>query len=102
MADMAGTLKSEERSCGSGTGNEEGLAKKGPKLRVAAYCRVSTPSEEQATSVREQKIVYETEIRNNPEWEFAGVFADEGFSGTKVSNRRQFQDLLKGLRGGED
>lgn len=98
MADMAGTLKM--RKILRERREEEAIAKK-PKLRVAAYCRVSTPSEEQATSVREQKIVYETEIRNNPEWEFAGVFADEGFSGTKVSNRRQFQDLLKACEEGK-
>lgn len=57
MADMAGTLKM--RKILRERREEEAIAKK-PKLRVAAYCRVSTPSEEQATSVREQKIVYET------------------------------------------
>lgn len=71
------------------------------KLRVAAYCRVSTPSEEQATSVREQKIVYELEIKNNPDWEFAGIFADEGFSGTKAANRKEFQAMLAACEDGK-
>ena len=53
MADMAGTLKM--RKILRERREEEAIAKK-PKLRVAAYCRVSTPSEEQATSVREQKL----------------------------------------------
>ena len=47
-----------------------------PKLRVAAYCRVSTDSDEQATSYEAQVEHYTDYIRKNPEWEFAGIFAD--------------------------
>ncbi len=47
-----------------------------PKLRVAAYCRVSTDSEEQATSYEAQIEHYTEYIKKNPEWELAGIFAE--------------------------
>ena len=47
-----------------------------PKLRVAAYCRVSTDSDEQATSYEAQVEHYAAFIKKNEEWEFAGIFAD--------------------------
>ena len=47
-----------------------------PKLRVAAYCRVSTDSDEQATSYEAQVQHYTAYIEGNPEWELAGIFAD--------------------------
>lgn len=46
------------------------------KLRVAAYCRVSTDSEEQETSYEAQVTHYTEYIQKNPEWELAGIFAD--------------------------
>ena len=45
-------------------------------LRVAAYCRVSTDSEEQFTSYTAQKAYYTQKIGENPDWEMAGIFAD--------------------------
>lgn len=48
-----------------------------PKLRVAAYCRVSTDSDEQATSYEAQIDHYTTYINGHPDWELAGIFADE-------------------------
>ena len=45
--------------------------------RVAAYCRVSTDSEEQLTSYQNQMRVYTEMIAANKEWEFAGLYADE-------------------------
>lgn len=45
--------------------------------RVAAYCRVSTDSEEQLTSYNTQKKVYTGMIARNPEWELVGIYADE-------------------------
>ena len=50
-------------------------------LRVAAYCRVSTDSEEQLTSYTNQKKVYTEMIAAKPEWEFAGLYADEASPG---------------------
>ena len=54
------------------------------KLRVAAYCRVSTEQEEQQTSIENQITYYDDLIRSNPEWEYAGVFSDDGISGTSA------------------
>jgi site-specific DNA recombinase len=48
-----------------------------PKLRVAAYCRVSTDSEEQATSYDTQIEHYTAYIQGHPDWVLAGIFADE-------------------------
>ena len=68
--------------------------------RVAAYCRVSTGSDEQITSYNNQMKVYTEMIAANKEWEFAGLYADEGISGTRADKRPQFQkmidDCLKG------
>ena len=65
------------------------------KLRVAAYCRVSTDSDEQETSFETQVEVYEKKIRANPAWEYAGVYTDEGITGTKASKRPGFQKMIK-------
>lgn len=62
--------------------------------RVAAYCRVSTDSEEQLTSYTNQMKVYTEMINANKEWEFAGLYADEGISGTKVDKRPQFKKMI--------
>ena len=53
-------------------------------LRAAAYCRVSTDDEEQKTSYEAQIGYYTEKINKNPEWQMAGIFADEGISGTRV------------------
>lgn len=58
-----------------------------PKMRVAAYCRVSTDSGEQLESLQVQKNHYENYIKTNPDWEYAGTYYDEGISGTKKENR---------------
>ena len=57
------------------------------KLRVAAYCRVSTASDEQLVSLAAQKAHYENYIKANDEWEFAGLYYDEGVTGTKKEKR---------------
>lgn len=62
--------------------------------RVAAYCRVSTDSEEQLTSYTNQMKVYTEMINSNKEWEFAGMYADEGISGTKADKRPQFKKMI--------
>ncbi len=65
-----------------------------PKLRVAAYCRVSTDSEEQATSYNTQVEHYTDFIKRNPDWDFAGVFADDGVSGTYTKKRDGFNNMI--------
>lgn len=66
-----------------------------PKLRVAAYCRVSTDSDEQATSYETQMEHYTNYIQRNPEWEFAGIFADDGISGTNTKKREEFNRMIE-------
>ena len=64
------------------------------KLRVAAYCRVSTGSEEQLNSFKNQVAHYTVYIKSNPEWEYVDTYADEGLSGLKAKKRANFQRLL--------
>ena len=64
------------------------------KKRVAAYCRVSTDTAGQQESYDTQVRYYETLIPSNPDWEYAGVYADEGRSGTGVKNRPEFLQLM--------
>ena len=66
----------------------------GKKKRVAAYCRVSTDKAEQEESFDTQIATYERVIRNNPEWEYAGIYADEGKSATSVDHRPEFQRMI--------
>jgi DNA invertase Pin-like site-specific DNA recombinase len=64
------------------------------KLRVAAYCRVSTETEEQNSSYEVQVAHYTDFIKKNAEWEFAGIFADDGISGTNTKKREEFNRLI--------
>ena len=57
------------------------------KLRVAAYARVSTDSREQLISLEAQRSHYETCIKSNPNWEYVGLYYDEGVSGTRMAKR---------------
>ncbi|HDJ3663324.1 TPA: recombinase family protein, partial [Staphylococcus aureus] len=76
-------------------------AEKKEKLKVAAYCRVSTDSEEQATSYEVQVEHYTTYIQNNPEWELAGIYADDGISGTNTKKREQFNKMIEDSMNGK-
>ena len=71
-----------------------------PKLRVAAYCRVSTDSDEQATSYETQIEHYTNYIKGNTDWELAGIFADDGISGTNTKKREEFNRLIKECEAG--
>jgi DNA invertase Pin-like site-specific DNA recombinase len=65
-----------------------------PKLRVAAYCRVSTDSDEQLVSLEAQVKHYESYIRANSDWEFAGLYYDEGITGTKKEKRPELLRMI--------
>ena len=71
------------------------------KLRVAAYARVSTGSDEQLVSLETQKNHYERYIKARPDWDYAGLYYDEGITGTKKEKRegllRMLADCEKGL-----
>lgn len=64
------------------------------KKRVAAYCRVSTDNIDQLLSLDTQKQHYENYIKSNPEWEYAGLYYDEGISGTKKDKRDGLKALI--------
>lgn len=65
------------------------------QLRVAAYCRVSTEEEEQASSYEAQCQYYTDKIMSNQEWTMAGIFADEGISGTSTKKRTEFLRMIR-------
>ena len=70
------------------------------KLRVAAYARVSSSSEDQLNSFAAQNAHYTELITDNPEWEFVDVYADKGITGTSAEKRDDFQRLLADCRRG--
>ena len=65
------------------------------QLRVAAYCRVSTDDEEQLTSYEAQQEYYTDKIMTNKEWTMAGIFADEGITGTSARKRPEFLRMIR-------
>ncbi len=70
------------------------------KLRVAAYARVSTEQDEQQSSYEAQVDYYTHYIKNNPDWEFVGIFADEGITGTNTKKRDGFNEMIdRALKG---
>jgi len=71
------------------------------KLRVAAYCRVSTDSETQAISFELQRQEYEEKIKKDERWEFVGIYADEGMSGLSAKKRKQFRQMIDDCREGK-
>lgn len=73
---------------------------KSDKKRVAAYCRVSSSSYEQMESYRMQIAYYEKHIKENPDYDFVGIFADEGISGTTTRKREAFNRMMEFARNG--
>lgn len=71
------------------------------RIRVAAYCRVSTDEDEQLGSFESQKLYYEEKIAANLEWVNAGIFADEAITGTKTDKRSGFQEMIAKCQNGE-
>lgn len=71
------------------------------KTRVAAYCRVSTDSEEQETSYEAQVEHYTDYIRSKPDWEFVEIYADDGISGTNTRKRDEFNRMIADCEAGK-
>ena len=71
------------------------------KARVCAYCRVSTDNEDQLSSLEAQVNFYSKLIANNPAWEFAGIYADEGISGTNTKKRAEFNKMIDDCMAGK-
>lgn len=82
------------KSAASPSGRRQG------KRRVAAYCRVSTDSEEQLNSYEAQKAYYTQKIEENPDWEMAGIYADKGLSGTGLKKRGEFNRMIAACKRG--
>jgi len=81
-------------------GTENALKRSDGILRAAAYCRVSTDKEEQLNSYEAQKAYYTQRIAENPNWELAGIFADEGLSGTSLKKRKEFNRMIAACKRG--
>ena len=79
--------------------DREGYEK--PKLRVCAYCRVSTDMDTQALSYELQVQNYTDYIRGNDEWQFAGIYADRGISGTSLKHRDEFNRMIEDCKAGK-
>ncbi|MCL2532111.1 MAG: recombinase family protein, partial [Oscillospiraceae bacterium] len=71
------------------------------QLRTTAYCRVSTKADEQHLSYENQCAFYTDHIQQNPEWRFAGIFADEGITGTSTKNRHGFNRMIRQCKAGK-
>ncbi len=67
---------------------------KNNRIRVCAYCRVSTDTEEQEKSYESMVRYYDEVIDKNPDWQKVGIYADKGFTGTKAINRTEFQRMI--------
>lgn len=65
------------------------------RLNVAAYCRVSTDQEEQENSYEAQISYYTEKIGKNNDWQMAGIFADEGITGTQAKKRPEFLKMIR-------
>ncbi len=65
------------------------------KLRVAAYCRVSTSQSQQQSSYQTQKKYYESLISEKENWSLVSIYADEGISGTSTTNRSSFNQMIE-------
>ena len=79
----------------------EEIKKAAKCLKVAAYCRVSTDDKEQKTSYEAQIQYYTNKINKNPDWQMAGIFADEGITGTQAKKRPQFLKMIRLCRQGK-
>ncbi|WP_018704708.1 recombinase family protein [Anaeromusa acidaminophila] len=71
------------------------------QTRVCAYCRVSTDNEDQLSSLEAQIKFYSNLIANNPAWEFVGIYADEGISGTNTKKRAEFNKMIDDCMAGK-
>lgn len=71
------------------------------RLRVAAYCRVSTDSDDQLNSYKSQVQYYTDMIKKKADWSLAGIYADEAITGTQVTKREDFQRLINDCMNGD-
>ena len=84
---------SVQKKCGSG--------KHVIRKRVAAYCRVSTDSEEQLGSLENQMEAFRHQVALHDDWELVNLYTDEGISGTSIRHRAGFQQMIADCRAGK-
>lgn len=77
------------------------LQNKPKRLKVAAYTRVSRDSETLLHSLANQVSYYTKLINSNPEWEYAGVYIDEGITGTRIDERADFLRMMEDAKLGK-
>ena len=83
------------------TGLNRSRANKTNRVRVAAYCRVSTLFEQQESSFEAQKSYYTNLINTNEKWTMAGIYADDGISGTDMKKREEFNRMISDCEKGK-
>ena len=71
------------------------------RKRVAAYCRISLETERMNNSMSNQISYFSQLIQSNPEWEYAGVYTDNGITGTSISKRKGFQQMIADCDAGQ-
>ena len=71
------------------------------KKKMAVYCRVSTDQLEQLSSYEAQVNYYTTYINSHPDYEIAGIYADEGISGINTKKREQFNKMIEDCKAGK-
>lgn len=77
------------------------ILESGKKMRVAAYCRVSTAKEEQESSYETQVAFFKEMIAYHPNWEMTEVYADYGITGTSVEKRKGFSRMIEDCKAGK-
>ncbi len=70
-------------------------------LKVAAYVRVSTENDQQTSSFELQVNEFTDQIKANPKWEFAGIYSDEGISGTNLAHRTGMLQMIEDAKAGK-
>ena len=83
------------------TKNTQSVMMPQKKLRVCSYARISTSSDAQELSLSAQTEYYTNLIKSNPDWEFAGMYSDDGISGTSMKNRDGLNQLIEAAKRGE-
>jgi len=73
----------------------------GHKIRAAVYTRVSTDSTQQEGSLILQREYFENQIKNNPEYDFAGIYEDDGITATSVEKRKGFLKMMEDCKSGK-
>lgn len=77
------------------------ISKQKKKLRVAAYCRVSTDMDAQLESLEAQKNYYESYIGSRADWVLVGIYHDEGITGTKKDKRPDLLRMMEDCEAGK-